>query len=164
MPGPVRGGVRIVTGLLEGAWALVFGPPDLGPVDFATLTRRRTPNDALVAPEGFCGHAEVDRAAPVFPVPAERLRAVLAEVALSERGTTRLPAAGAQDRFLARTLFFRFPDTVNAEVVPRGESAATLALYGRSQIGGSDFGVNRARLARWLTKIEQRLNAERASA
>ena len=164
VPGPIRGGVRIVTGLLEGAWALVFGPPDLGPVDFATLTRRRTPNDALVAPEGFCGHAEVDRAAPVFPVPAERLRAVLAEVALSERGTTRLAATGAQDRFLVRTPFFRFPDTVNAEAVPRGEGEAALALYSRSQIGGYDFGVNGARLARWLARVDERLKAERGSA
>ena len=162
--GPVRGGVRMVAALLEGGWALVFGPPDLGPVDFPTLTRRRTPNDALIAPEGLCRHAEADRIAPVFPVPAERLRAVLAEVALSERGTTRLPAPGAQDRFLARTLFFRFPDTVNAEVIARGEGEATLALYGRSQIGGSDFGVNRARLARWLKAVEERLAAERASA
>ncbi len=162
--GPVLTGVRMVAALLEGGWALVFGPPDLGPVDFATLTRRRTPNDALVAPEGLCRHAQADRIAPVFPVPAERLRAVLAEVALSERGTTRLPAQGAQDRFLVRSLFFRFPDTVNAEVIARGASGATLALYARSQIGGSDFGVNRARLARWLKAIEERLAAERALA
>jgi uncharacterized protein (DUF1499 family) len=162
--GPIRGVVRMVAGLLEGAWALVFGPPDLGAVDFATLARRRTPNDALVAPEGLCRQADVDRVAPAHRVPAERLRAILAEVALSERGTTRLAATGAQDRFLVRTPFFRFPDTVNAEAVPRGEGEAALALYSRSQIGGYDFGVNGARLARWLARVDERLKAERGSA
>jgi uncharacterized protein (DUF1499 family) len=162
--GPILAIVRVVAGILEGTWTLVFGPPDLGAVEFATLQRRRTPNDALVAPEGLCEQADVDRIAPAYSVPAERLRAVLAEVALAESGTTRLAAEGGQDRFLVRTLFFRFPDTVNAEVVALGESHATLALYSRSQIGGYDFGKNGARLARWLKKIEERLDAGRASA
>src|SRR4028118_988701 len=73
--GPVLTGVRMVAALLEGGWALVFGPPDLGPVDFATLTRRRTPNDALVAPEGLCRHAEADRIPPAFPALAGPRRA-----------------------------------------------------------------------------------------
>jgi uncharacterized protein (DUF1499 family) len=162
--GPVAVGIRIGAAVLDRAWALVFGPPDLGAVDFATLRRRRTPNDALVCPEGFCASARADMVAPEFPVPAERLRAVLAEVALAEPGAERLPAEEGRDRFLVRTRFFRFPDTVDAQVLPRGEGRATLALYSRSQIGGSDFGVNRARLTRWLKQVEARAADERSSA
>ena len=43
----------------------------------------RATHDALVAPEGLCEQADVDRIAPAYPVPAERLRAVLAEVNLT---------------------------------------------------------------------------------
>ncbi|MDF2974968.1 MAG: hypothetical protein K0R61_5418, partial [Microvirga sp.] len=33
---------------LERTWQGLFGSPDLGPVEFATLRRRTTPNDALI--------------------------------------------------------------------------------------------------------------------
>ena len=142
---------------LDKVWARIFGPPDLGPVDFAALRLRSTPNDALACPEGFCPHARPDIVPPEFGVPAERLRAILVEVALSEPGTERLPSDGVGERFLVRTRFYRFPDTVDAQVVPAGEGRSTLALYSRSQVGRYDFDVNRARLSRWLAAIERRI-------
>ena len=142
---------------LDKVWARVFGPPDLGPVDFAALRLRSTPNDALACLEGFCPHARPDIVPPEFGVPAERLRAILVEVALSEPGTERLPSDGTGERFLVRTRLYRFPDTVDAQVVPAGEGRSTLALYSRSQIGCSDLGANRARLERWLRRIAGRV-------
>ena len=47
----------------------------------------------------------------------------------------------------------RFPDTIDAEVLPVGDNQSTLALYSRSLIGRKDFGVNRARLTRWLAAL-----------
>ena len=138
-------------------WSIVFGTPDLGPVTFATLVRRRSPNDALIAPADLCPKAVPDREPPVFPLPAERLRAVVADVARAERGVTVLePTTSPQGRYLVRSRVLRFPDTVNVEVVARGETLSTVALYGRSQIGRKDFGVNRRRLERWLERIEAR--------
>lgn len=157
--GPVGAGVRLAAGLLEGAWALVFGPPDLGAADFAALRRRRTANDALACPDGFCPAARPNLVAPVFPVPPECLRALLAEAALAEPGAVRLPAAEGRDRFLVRTRFLRFPDTVDAQVLAAGAGGATLALYSRSRIGGYDFGANPARLRRWLARIGERASA-----
>jgi uncharacterized protein (DUF1499 family) len=143
-------------GGFERAYAAVFGPPDLGPVDFARIERRRTPNDALACPEGLCGAAAADVPAPVYSVPPERLRAIVAEVASEEPGTEAVVSDdGLQDRYVVRTRLMRFPDTVNVWIVDRGEGRSTLALYSRSQIGVSDFGVNRARVESWLRRIGQ---------
>lgn len=146
--GPEPGGI-------EDVYASVFGKPDLGPVDFATLTRRSTPNDALACPPGICPKAEADMVPPVFPVPGDRLRAIVAEVA-SEDAETRPTFEsnwGEEDRYLARSRIMRYPDTINVQIVGQGEGRSTLALYSRSQIGLSDFGVNRARIERWLKRI-----------
>jgi uncharacterized protein (DUF1499 family) len=40
-----------------------------------------------------------------------------------------------------------------AEVIEQGPNLSTLALYSRSQIGRSDFGVNRRRIERWVERI-----------
>jgi uncharacterized protein (DUF1499 family) len=49
----------------------------------------------------------------------------------------------------------RFPDTIDVEVVPVGDDKSTLAIYSRSLVGRSDFGVNRARIARWMAALEK---------
>jgi uncharacterized protein (DUF1499 family) len=138
---------------VERAWHGLFGSPDLGSVDFATLKRGANPNDALICPRDLCPQAQADAEPPVFPVPAARLRSIMSEVALGEPGTSLLDRGPRQDRYLVRTRLMRFPDTVVVEVFDRGEDASTLALYSRSQIGRSDFGVNRRRLERWVARI-----------
>ena len=138
---------------LERTWQGVFGQPDLGSVDLATLKRRTTPNDALICPRDVCLQAQADAEPPIFPVPGARLRSIISEVALAEPGTSLLDRGTQQDRYLVRTRFMRFPDTVVVEVFDRGDDASTLALYSRSQIGRSDFGVNRRRIERWVARI-----------
>jgi uncharacterized protein (DUF1499 family) len=138
---------------LERTWQSLFGTPDLGTVDFATLQRRKTPNDALVCPRDVCSQAQPDAEPPLFPVSSARLRTLVSQVALSEPGTTLLDAGPQQDRYLVRTRFMRYPDTVVVQVFERDGGLSTLALYSRSQIGSSDFGVNGRRLARWVERV-----------
>jgi uncharacterized protein (DUF1499 family) len=149
------GAVGWGAGGLERIYAAVFGPPDLGPVNFATLTRRRTPNDALACPEGFCGAAAVDLPSPAFPVPPERLRVIVADVAAAEPGVEQVGRDGLDDRYVVRTRLMRFPDTVNVRIIDLTGGRSTLALYSRSQIGASDLGANKARIRRWLQRIEE---------
>ncbi len=53
-------------------WTL-FGPADLGDIDFATLVRRSSPNDALACSPGLCG-ATADMAGATVPrAPADAL-------------------------------------------------------------------------------------------
>lgn len=145
--GSERGGIA-------SAWSLLFGPADLGPVTFSNLVRRSTSNDALACPADLCPTAPSDLTPPPFPVPRERLRAIVAEVA-AEDGDSRPveQVIGEQDRYVARTRVLRFPDTIDVLTVDLGEGRSTLAIYSRSQVGFFDFGVNRARIEHWLKRI-----------
>jgi len=142
-------------GGIDDVYHAVFGAPDLGPVEFETMERRSRPNDALACPAELCRKARPDLVPPVFPVPGERLRAIVAEVAMEDSDTQIVYSARweEQDRYVARTRLMRFPDTVSVRILGQGEDRSTLALYSRSQIGYSDWGVNRKRIDRWLARI-----------
>lgn len=137
----------------ERMWAR-SGPADLGDVDFATLVRRDSPNDALACGAGLCA-AKADMAAPVFALPAEDVYARI-ESALAQEPRLEL-VAKAPDRgvlrYVQRSLVFRFPDTINVQVVALPDGRSTVLLYSRSQIGRGDMGVNRARIERWIGLI-----------
>ena len=85
------------------------------------------------------------------------LLARLKKVALAESDTGELPCAPNCDRiarFLQHTRLMRFPDTIDVEVFPAASNQSTLAIYSRSLIGRKDFGVNRARITRWLAALD----------
>ena len=129
---------------------------DIGPVDWATLTRHDTPNDALICPAGHCPRARADEEPKVYPLAPADLLARVKRVALAEPDTKELPDASdlARDaRFVQYTRLMRYPDTIDVDIIPAGEGRATLALYSRSLVGRKDFGVNRARLQRWLAAV-----------
>jgi uncharacterized protein (DUF1499 family) len=136
---------------LERLWTL-SGPADLGPVSFETLERRVTPNDALACPPDVC-RAASDVTPPLFTVSAEELRRALARVIASEANVIQVDAAPLAERYIQRTRWLRFPDTIAVRYFPRGKGRSTIALYSRSQLGEGDLGVNRARITRWLDKL-----------
>jgi hypothetical protein len=140
-------------------WSL-FGPADQGPVDFATLQRRNTPNDALVCPSWLC-RAAPDIAAPLYALPAADLRRRVIDVVLRSGDAVQVAEGGVNrsDRFVVRTRWLRFPDTVDLMVIPLGPDRSTLALYSRSLVGRGDLGTNLARLRRWLGDAELRAAA-----
>ncbi len=144
-------------GGIDDLYHALFGAPDLGAVSFETLVRRSRPNDALACPPDLCRNARPDIVTPVYTVPAERLRAIVADIAQEDTETQIVFSARweEQDRYVARSRVMRFPDTINVMVVPIAADAATLALYSRSQIGYSDMGVNRQRLERWLDRVAE---------
>lgn len=137
-------------------WTL-FGPADQGPVDFHTLSRRPYPNDALVCPSWLCAAAP-DVAASLYAMPPEALRARLTAIILATPDAVQVAEAGDGhgDRFVLRTPWLRFPDTVDVLVLPQPENRSTLALYSRSLVGRGDLGANLARLRRWLADPELR--------
>lgn len=137
---------------IERLWSALFGPPDLGPVDFTRLVRRASPNDALACPVGLCGDARVDIVTPVYDLPHHILAARVRALVEAEPAAMRVAEAGGGrgDRFVVRTSLLRYPDTVDVLVLPAEGGRSTLALYSRSQIGRSDLGANLARIRRWL--------------
>ena len=146
---------RLGYGAYYGLGKLTGSRLDIGPVDWATLTRHTTPNDALICPAGRCPHAKSNSEPKVYAMTPGDLLARLKAIALAEPDTRELP--GAPDnaaRFLQQTKLMRFPDTIDVAVLSIGANS-TLAIYSRSLLGRKDFGVNRARITRWLAALDQ---------
>ncbi len=140
-------------------WTRMAGPADLGPVDFATITRSSSSNDALICPPDMCGSARTDGTSPIFNAPVARLRDAVRVIEVNDPDVFPLARdeAKVQDRFLARTRLMRFPDTISVRFIDLGGGRSTLALYSRSRLGRSDFGVNKARLDDWVKQLREKL-------
>jgi len=137
-------------------WALAFGPADLGPVDFATLELKPSPNQYLVCPPGLCA-ATPHAAAPTFTVPEQALRNAII-VSWGAMDGTRLVAgspepASGEIRFVQYSKWLGFPDTISVATFAIDDNSSTLAVYSRSQVGESDLGVNASRITEWLAVL-----------
>jgi uncharacterized protein (DUF1499 family) len=130
-------------------------------LDFHALQLTWRPNQFLVLPPGFIGKAQPHEASPVFAAGPEQVLDALKRVALAEPRT----ALAADDRaarqlaFVQRSRTFRFPDHVPVEAVPLAPASTALAIYSRAKYGIRDFGVNRARVKRWLAALARQLGA-----
>lgn len=142
---------------------MALGPPDLGAVDFATLQRRTTPNDALACPPGKCA-AKADITPPVYAVSAAQLRTAFARMIAVEPRVVMVAGddPGLTERYIQRSRLMRFPDTVVVRYFDLPGGRSTIALYSRSQLGTSDLGVNRARVERWLDRLAEEASAQSA--
>jgi uncharacterized protein (DUF1499 family) len=131
------------------------------PVDFASLERKASPNQYLVAPDGLTPRAKPDAESPVFSVPPDRLRDAFLSVVEEAPRTTLLnrSADGLHLTLVQRTALLRFPDYIDVAIqpAPGGDgSGSTIAVYSRSRFGYSDMGVNRARVEDWMAALETR--------
>ena len=133
-------------------WSLVGGPADLGPVDFATLQKPEKPNAYLACPAATCTTYAPDVEPPVFEMDAASLKAFAETVWGKEPDVTLVdePTSGMTLRFVQRTAWLKFPDTISVRFVPLSDTQSTVAIYSRSQIGYSDLGANEARVKHWL--------------
>lgn len=124
-------------------------------LDFHTLELTRRPNKFLVLPPGFIGKAKPHATSPIFAAAPEQVLAAQKRIALADPRTTLVDedCAARQVTFVQRSRTFRFPDTVTVEATPLGPGLTALAIYSRAKYGIRDFGVNRARVERWLAAL-----------
>lgn len=137
----------------ERLWAQ-FGPADLGDVDFASLERRATPNDALACLPGVCA-ARTDIDAPAIAMPVAQAFPAVEQTLLREPRVSLVavdPALGTL-RFVQRSRLMGFPDTINVKLVPSADGGSAVLIYSRSQLGKADMGVNLERVKRWSDLI-----------
>lgn len=140
----------------EKVWTSVSGPADLGPVQFEGLTKGPKPNQVLICPDGLCNDKDRDRASPVYAVDMAMLKTALVKSLEEEPGLTRVDDGSdpRRLRYVQRSRLLRFPDTIRIKFYPLDdEPGSTLALYGQSQIGSGDFGINLERANRWLGRL-----------
>jgi len=83
----------------------------------------------------------------------------LKRVALAEPRTSLLAEdrAARQLSLVQKSKTFRFPDFIAVEAVPLAGGKTALAIYSRAKYGIRDFGVNRARIERWLAALAREL-------
>lgn len=138
-------------------WSIMAGPADLGPIDFATLKKPDKPNAYLACPAATCPSYAPDMEPPVFEMDATALKALAATVWGNQPGVMLVddPASGTSMRFVQRTPWLQFPDTVSVRFVPVSDKQSTVAIYSRSQIGYSDLGANKDRVKHWLDVLEK---------
>ncbi|WP_339644204.1 DUF1499 domain-containing protein [Jannaschia helgolandensis] len=121
--------------------------PAVWHVDPTKAIRSGKPNDYLVADGG-------DRPAIVSDVPPADLLSRIDAVAMAEVGVTRL--AGSPDEglitYVQRSRVIGFPDAISVSARPDGMDSR-LSIWSRSRYGQYDFGVNRARVERWLAAL-----------
>ena len=94
---------------------------------------------------------------PVFAVSADRLAEYWTQMIAAEPRLVQVAAEPGQRRsvLIQRSALFRFPDLVTVEFVALAPDRSSLALYSRARYGRSDFGVNRRRVLRWLSRLPQ---------
>ncbi|MDH3742032.1 MAG: DUF1499 domain-containing protein [Hyphomicrobiales bacterium] len=134
----------------EKIWSLVAGPADLGPVDFASLEKPASPNAYLACPAATCPTYGPDMEPPTFEMDAASLKALAGAVWSAEPGVTLVEDADMSMRFVQRTAWLKFPDTVSVRFLTLSDKQSTLVIYSRSQIGYSDLGANETRVKHWL--------------
>jgi len=128
--------------------------------DFSTLKLGRRPNQFLMLPAGFQAVAEAHEASAVFTAsPATVCEKLIAII----EGEPRIEwlgkdLDGQRLELVQRSKIFGFPDRISIAVVP-GEAAdsTALAVYSRAKIGIRDFGVNKARITRWVSALQKAL-------
>lgn len=142
--------------LLFVAGAIYFrtADPDPGAIDFATLQKKPSPNQFLVAPAGLAKETP-DLEAPTFSIPPAELRARWAERVGELPRVQALARDDAilQDDYRQRTPLMGYPDTITVRFLPH-ESGSTLAVYSRSHFGHSDLGANEKRVREWLALLD----------
>jgi len=138
-------------------WEKAAGPADLGPVVFEDLRKTPKPNQALICPDGLCNEKDRDAKSPVYDLSVDELKAAFVESLAEETSLERVDDKSdpLAMRFVQRTRLLRFPDTIRVRFFALGNDSSTLALYGQSQIGQSDMGVNMQRLKRWLRRLKK---------
>jgi len=152
--------VLMLTGR-QTVWHTFFGEADLGPAHFQTLVRSSAPNHYLVCPDGYCTGTIPDAVSRTYPMAREDLLAQFAEIVGERKNTRIIPDAAPDDvRFVERTPFLQFPDTVSIKVIDAGENASQVAIFSRSQIGRSDFGVNQRRVETLLAELQNRVDRQ----
>ncbi|MEM7505350.1 MAG: DUF1499 domain-containing protein [Pseudomonadota bacterium] len=120
-------------------------------VDPTEIERTGRPNDYLVAPEGMT-NATPDRASKIFAEAPEDLLARFVEIARAQPRVRPIGGTPLFQTFEQRTQLVGFRDYISVKAV-QAVGGSALIVYSRSTVGYSDWGVNKARVEDWLSKL-----------
>ncbi|MCP4319242.1 MAG: DUF1499 domain-containing protein [Hyphomicrobiales bacterium] len=135
----------------ERSWALIAGSPDRGRLEFASLERSPTANDALACTQGL--RDDCDITIPAFDIaPPELAERIARHIEIADPLARRVDDQSAPDhlRYVTYSPTMRFPDLVNIEIVQMQDGRTGVLAYARAQLGEIDFDANSERLKRYF--------------
>lgn len=138
---------------LTPAWDAMTHAGAYRPVDFATLTLTKKPNQYLVCPPDLCANASAHLESPRFTASAADLRLTFERMVLQEPSVEIVNGEKDSLDLVQRTSMLRWPDWISVSFIALDGGGSTLAIYSRSVYGRKDFGANRARITDWLAKL-----------
>lgn len=105
------------------------------------------------------GAAPADAEGPVFAASPEEVLMAFDAVAEETPRTRRLAGDPAEGRitYVTRSRLWGFPDYTTVAATPV-EGGTQLTVLARLRFGGSDMGVNRARVEGWTLRLSERLD------
>jgi len=124
--------------------------------DFAHLQFAHRENVYLLCPaEPAICNQPADAISPIFAGGVDHLRTTLMSALATEPRLRLVSEDAVRHRlvFIQRSLVLRFPDIVTVELIALTGARSTLAILSRSRYGRKDFGVNAARVTRWIGKL-----------
>ncbi|NRA29288.1 MAG: DUF1499 domain-containing protein [Parvularculaceae bacterium] len=127
-------------------------------IDFKTLQKTPKPNQWLVAPDGLLEQETADAPAPTFSHDSSALFVAVSAFVKDLPRTSEIKAdpEGMSISYVATVPVFGFKDDVDITVLS-ADGGSTLAVYSRSRVGYSDFGVNKRRVDGLLEAITAKL-------
>ncbi len=141
----------------DNIWVRTAGPADQGAISFAGLKKNPKPNQAIMAPANLVERTQIDVVSPVYGLEPPAILTEMEKALKSMGDFERVDDGSRADyrRYVFRSKYLRFPDTVDVLGVPATSGSSHLAIYSRSQVGESDFGVNLARIRKIASALKQ---------
>ena len=126
-------------------------PPALWHIDPTSVQKAPKGNDFVLRPFGAAPDG-ADGIAALYQGDAATLALHLYQTAMAEPHTTMLDGNVTTGFFtvVQRSKWMGFPDVISVRTSDAGPGRASLAIWSRSRYGAYDWGVNRARVERWL--------------
>lgn len=138
--------IAVLLGVAMAFIRMASDDPHRWHVDPMGMTKTKAKNDFIVAPAGG------DMASDIYDMTPEALMTRFQTVALAAPRVTLLGDRDGFATYIQRSTFFGFPDYISVRAVP-AEGGAQLYIYARARYGGTDFGVNKARVLNWLKRL-----------
>jgi len=113
------------------------------------------PNSWRAGPDG-AGPQPLDATTPVYDASPAYLAAAFDAFAMAQPGVSRLMVSDDDlcVTYVQRSRIMGYPDYFSIRFLDLGRGDAGVAVFSRARYGGSDHGVNRARVEKWLAALE----------
>ncbi len=145
--------------LIIGGFLLIISAEDFGrPIDFTKPVLHDRPNQYLVCPKDYCADTPHEFS-PTYTISAQELRTLFDQALIPEQRLIKIPqnSDGTTSTYQQSSAFFKFPDRITVKFIAIDKSTSSLAIYSRAKYGRRDFDVNKARVKRWIKRLDKQV-------